>query len=107
MKYLHGYARVKEYRKNIKKRLILGFGGKCGRCGYNKCDRALEFHHIDPREKDFAISSKIASWKKLTSECKKCVLICSNCHMELHSNLWKIDNSIPRFNEKLCPLAEK
>ena len=35
-------------RRAIKKMLVQYKGGKCERCGYNKCIRALEFHHLDP-----------------------------------------------------------
>lgn len=33
-------------------------GGKCCVCGYNKYLGALEFHHLNPNEKDFGISNK-------------------------------------------------
>jgi hypothetical protein len=33
-------------------------GGECSICGYNKCVAALEFHHLNPSEKDFTISAK-------------------------------------------------
>lgn len=32
-------------------------GGKCIKCGYNRCIKALEFHHINPTQKDFTISN--------------------------------------------------
>lgn len=64
-------------------------GGKCSRCGYNKSKRALEFHHTDPNIKDFGISKcitkNIAFQKK---EVDKCVLVCSNCHAEIHEELY-------------------
>ena len=47
------------------------------------------FHHLDPREKDFAISSKL-SWTVVVEELKKCVLLCSNCHREAHDG-WHPD----------------
>ena len=33
-------------------------GEKCQICGYNKCKRALDFHHVNPSEKSFNISSE-------------------------------------------------
>lgn len=64
-------------------------GGKCILCGYCKCDSALEFHHIDPAKKDFSISN--SNRRELTEDIKqeldKCVLLCANCHREVHSNL--------------------
>ena len=47
------------YAKRIKEQLVEYKGGKCERCGYNKSMRALEFHHLDPSEKDFGISKQI------------------------------------------------
>jgi hypothetical protein len=63
-------------------------GGKCSSCGYNKCIAALEFHHLDPSKKDFSISSSgnTRSWNKVKEELDKCVLLCSNCHREVHTN---------------------
>lgn len=66
-------------------------GGKCIRCGYNKCLKALEFHHLDPTQKDFTISNDHFRLLDAVKESKKCILICSNCHKELHDGLWNIN----------------
>lgn len=66
-------------------------GGKCVRCGYDKCIKALEFHHLDPSKKDFTISNDHFKLIDAINESKKCILICSNCHKELHDNLWSIE----------------
>ena len=66
-------------------------GGACIKCGYNKCIKALEFHHIDPAQKDFTISNDHFKLKDAVEESKKCVLLCSNCHKELHDNMWTLD----------------
>lgn len=58
-------------------------GGKCEKCGYDKCIAALEFHHPDPTQKEFIISRKW-SFEKIKNELDKCVLLCSNCHKEVH-----------------------
>ena len=64
-------------------------GGKCILCGYDKCSRALEFHHVNPEEKEFGISKDGAtrSWEKVKIELDKCVLLCANCHREVESGL--------------------
>lgn len=84
---------VKKRRKLVKKQLVEYKGGKCEHCGYDKCISALEFHHINPSEKDFGIgqygSSK--SFEKMKQEVDKCILLCCNCHRELH---WKLDNEL-------------
>ena len=67
-------------------------GGKCERCGYNTCVKALEFHHIDPSKKDFTISSDNFKLKEAIEESKKCILICANCHRELHDNMWQLED---------------
>ena len=61
-------------------------GGKCSSCGYDKCADALDFHHLDPSLKD--VNAKyIRSWSKerIRDELDKCVLLCANCHREVHS----------------------
>ena len=76
---------VSKRRRKLKKKLVEYFGGKCIKCGYSKCIWALTFHHKDPKEKDFTISSgDTRAWKTLLGEAKKCDLVCMNCHAELH-----------------------
>lgn len=65
-------------------------GGKCVRCGYDKCSGALEFHHIDASQKDFTISNDRAKLEESIEESKKCILLCANCHRELHAEIFKI-----------------
>ena len=61
------------------------FDSKCCKCGYCKNYAALEFHHLDPKEKDFVWTKlRELSWVKITEELKKCVLLCANCHREEH-----------------------
>jgi 5-methylcytosine-specific restriction endonuclease McrA len=62
-------------------------GGCCSACGYDKCLNALEFHHINPDEKEFSISkSSSLTLDAIKSELDKCVLLCSNCHREVHNS---------------------
>ena len=77
-------------KRSRKEKLVSLLGGECSRCGYNKCLGALEFHHINPSEKSFAISSGVGlnrPYNLLVEEIKKCELICSNCHKEQHYQL--------------------
>lgn len=76
----------KNRRRNIKLRLVEMNGGKCNICGYNKCLAALEFHHKNPKEKEFHISRN-RSFAETLMESKKCILVCSNCHHELHDKM--------------------
>lgn len=78
--------------------------GKCQICGYNKCPKALELHHINPLEKEHTISSILAScrnWQLLFDEIKKCIMLCANCHREVHENLTQLPLNFHIFDEKL------
>ena len=67
-------------------------GGKCQRCGYDKCEGALQFHHRNPEEKEFTLGqinlSKDFSIDELLQEVDKCDLLCANCHSEEHYKEW-------------------
>jgi hypothetical protein len=84
---------VIEWRKRKKEELVEYKGGKCNKCGYDKCLDALQFHHIDPKEKDFTISRKSYSIERLKKEVDKCILVCANCHLEIHYELKNINNA--------------
>lgn len=79
--------RVQNKRRGVKIKAVEYKGGKCNKCGYNKCLGAMEFHHLDPKEKDFSIGNKgyTRSWDKVKEELDKCVLLCANCHREEHN----------------------
>lgn len=64
-------------------------GNKCQCCGYDNYIGALEFHHVDPQQKDFGVASKgyTHSWDKVKQEIQKCVLVCANCHREIHAGV--------------------
>lgn len=74
-------------RKKIKLMAVEYKGGKCEQCGYDRCIGALEFHHLDPAEKDFSIGGKgyTRSWEVTKEELDKCIMVCANCHRELHN----------------------
>ena len=60
-------------------------GGKCSKCGYNKCLAALEFHHINPETKDKKWNTfRFKFSEKMKLELDKCILLCANCHREEH-----------------------
>jgi len=81
-------AAVHKRRRKIRVSAIEYKGGKCERCGYDRCSDALEFHHCDKQEKDFSISSKgyTRSWARVKQELDKCILVCANCHREIHAD---------------------
>lgn len=95
--------RVKAWRLNTKNRMIDAMGGKCQCCGYNRCTNALAFHHIDPTIKELSFGSVRAnpkSWKKITDELKKSILVCHNCHSEIHAGIRELPEVYSKFDEK-------
>ena len=77
------------FRQKRKDNLIRMCGGKCVLCGYDKCNAALEFHHIDPSLKSYQLSS--GNCHKIEddiAEVKKCLLVCANCHREIHNGFY-------------------
>jgi 5-methylcytosine-specific restriction endonuclease McrA len=80
---------VAKRRKKIREMALDRKGAKCSLCGYSKCFQALEFHHINEADKDFSISTKgyTRSWEKVKAEIDKCILVCANCHRELHAGV--------------------
>lgn len=93
--------------KKKKQRLVNALGGKCCLCGYNKCLSALQFHHTDPNQKDFAISDNAhMAFEKALEEAKKCILVCANCHREIHAGLIE---TLPAtsYNEELANIERE
>lgn len=60
----------------------------CAICGYNKCPAALTFHHVNPNDKKFNIEIRSFGFNDdvLVEEINKCIILCENCHRELHYN---------------------
>jgi hypothetical protein len=76
---------VQKRRKRLRERAVEYKGGQCSICGYNRCIEALEFHHLNPSQKDFGISNKgyTRSWEKVKMELDRC----ANCHREVHAEV--------------------
>ena len=81
--------RAQQRRGRLRKlQLVTMFKGCCKECGYSKNYAALEFHHLDAESKLFQLDLRSLSnrkWEAVVEEAKKCVLLCSNCHAELHN----------------------
>jgi hypothetical protein len=78
-----------ERQKDFKQKCVDYKGGQCVCCGYKKTNNALEFHHLNPLEKDFSISTaKFTKFDdRIIKELNKCALVCRNCHAEIHAGL--------------------
>ena len=78
---------VDKRRQDIKRLSLEYKGNTCQICGYDRCGNALVFHHIKPEAKDFGVSEKgyTRSWERARAELDKCILLCSDCHAEVHA----------------------
>jgi len=79
---------VRKSQRKKKQNFVNHFGGKCSKCGYDRCVNALEFHHNGDVDKEDSPSNVIMhwSWDRALDELSKCILVCSNCHREIHHN---------------------
>lgn len=80
-------------QKKFKIQCVKYKGGKCIICNYFTCINALEFHHINPSKKDFNLSNQKSTKfnKKIQEELDKCILLCANCHREVHAGIINLD----------------
>ena len=79
--------KVKEEFIEFKKTL------KCSRCEEDDFV-CLDFHHLDPTQKDVSIAKAIhqtLAFEKLQKELDKCIVLCSNCHRKEHYRLSKLN----------------
>ena len=82
----------------------------CSICGYNKCLDAIDFHHITLKnraDRDIGrmvsrINSR-AKIRKVIKEVSKCIIVCANCHREIHSNIGDLRRRECRFKTKESP----
>jgi hypothetical protein len=105
--YHFNISQSKDERRITKKILLDYKGNKCEKCGYNKCQSGLTFHHLDPSKKDFNFSEISVRAKSLQDlndniikELDKCSLLCANCHREEHTDIdFYIDNKKEIINK--------
>lgn len=93
---------MKRRRKEIKSILVAEAGGACCLCEYDRCNRALQFHHRDPELKAFSIARQTSiSLDRARAEALKCVLLCSNCHAEVEDGLVDLADVYPPSDKRL------
>ena len=90
---------LREYYKTRKKEFIQMLGSKCQICGYNKCIEALDFHHKDLNNDVYNHAYCRKSFKKEIED-GKIVLLCANCHRELHAIINKAKRELNYVNAK-------
>jgi len=74
----------RQRRSDLRAQAVHYKGGRCQICGYNRCAAGFDFHHTDPRTKDFTISKRMTTFAAIRKELDKCVLLCATCHREVH-----------------------
>jgi hypothetical protein len=81
-----------EARLELKRKLVAAAGGCCTRCGYNKSIYALDFHHPGKDKENtvsnlltLAVGKKSEHMALALAEAAKCILLCANCHREVHA----------------------
>ncbi len=86
-------------QRRKKQQAVDYLGGCCVICGYNKCLAALEFHHTDPTVKEHKLTYIVCrwTWKRVLEELRKCILVCSNCHREIHFGLHDVEQIHRQF----------
>lgn len=95
--------KVIRWRANTKRKVISSMGGCCQICKYNKCDSALDLHHIDPSAKELSfnrIRANPVSSDKIKNELKKCILLCCRCHREVHAGIVSLPETYQTFDEE-------
>jgi hypothetical protein len=119
MKEKRTYADRREYliravsdrRRKLKAMAIEYKGDRCQICGYSRYQGALDLHHLDPREKDFALGQKgyARSWEKIKTELDKCILLCATCHREVEAGATQLPEGIQerKRGELLEALVER
>lgn len=93
---------VVSWRRRSKRRMVDAFGGICCVCKKEYPQEVFEFHHLDPKEKNFglgSIKSGCISWAKIVTELRKCVMCCANCHRLIEYNHAEIPENALKFNE--------
>lgn len=88
-------AHVSNRRRKVKQILVDEAGGACVLCGYSRTVRALQFHHVDPRDKRFHLSAGgfARALADARAEAAKCVLLCANCHAEVEAGFATIPDA--------------
>ena len=94
---------VVQFRRRTKLRAVALLGGRCEGCSRSFGVAAFEFHHREAGAKEFAISSDgiPRPWEKIAAELAKCVMLCANCHREVHAGVREL------FDDGLLGLAEE
>ena len=87
---------VSEYRRSLKMRAVQHMGSVCFACGRLGPRAIFDFHHWDAATKSFGIGQDgiPRRWDKVAAELQKCVMLCANCHREVHAGVRQLDKRL-------------
>lgn len=96
-----------EFRRRTKLRAVRLCGATCHGCGCEFPPPVFEFHHTDGRTKDFGVAAKglTRPWRDVVAELAKCVMLCANCHREVHAGVRELDDGMLGLAEDAVPYA--
>lgn len=95
-------SKIKNTHKEQNKKIYLEYKKvfNCEICGYNKCIDSIQFHHkTDEKNFEFRkITKKIRdinsiSNNRIKKELDICMVICNNCHCEIHADVEFYENN--------------
>ncbi len=88
-------------RRLLKARAVDALGGRCEGCGTEHVSSIFEFHHRDGKTKDFGISEDgiLRRWEDTARELEKCMLLCANCHREVHAGVLDLDEGVASLTD--------
>lgn len=80
----------------------------CSVCGYKRCLKAIDFHHVDGEKHKRLHRAGIAALnvRQLIEELKRCIVVCANCHREIHAGMTIIKKQRDVEGQGKLPLIE-
>jgi len=92
-------------RREQKRSSVMHMGSSCFECERTGVPALFEFHHVDARDKDFGISRSgiVRAWDEIVTELEKCIMLCANCHREVHAGVRTIRPTLLGLAEDELP----
>jgi hypothetical protein len=94
-------------RREQKRRAVEHMSSECFECERTGPPALFEFHHLDAGAKEFGISKSgiVRTWDEIVAELEKCVMLCANCHREVHAGVRTIRPTLLGLAEDAAPYA--